>query len=76
MIDEFTSHVHVVDGADVHTSARERMRQILCGFHGHDYLLHFDDDRLCMRCTTCHRETPGWEIDRAKELIFAQTHRL
>jgi hypothetical protein len=67
MVDEFTTHVHHVD---VNANARTRMRQILCGFHGHDYLLKFEDDRLCMRCASCAYETPGWEIDRAKVLPF------
>jgi hypothetical protein len=39
-----------------------RMRQMMCGLHGHDALLHFETGRLSMRCTTCGHETPGWDL--------------
>jgi hypothetical protein len=38
------------------------VRQSLCGLHGHDTLLHFEQDRMFLRCTSCGHETPGWEI--------------
>jgi hypothetical protein len=37
-------------------------RQMLCGLHGHDSLLHFERDRMFLRCVSCGHETPGWEI--------------
>lgn len=39
-----------------------RMRQFMCGLHGHDALLHFETGRLSMRCTSCGHETPGWDL--------------
>lgn len=39
-----------------------RMRQMMCGLHGHDALLHFETGRLSMRCTSCGHETPGWDL--------------
>jgi hypothetical protein len=39
-----------------------KVRQSLCGLHGHDSLLHFEHDRMFLRCTSCGHETPGWSI--------------
>ena len=39
-----------------------RLGQFLCGLHGHDALLHFEANRVTMRCTSCGHNTPGWEI--------------
>jgi hypothetical protein len=39
-----------------------RVGQALCGLHGHDAVLHFEHNRVRMRCTSCGHDTPGWEI--------------
>jgi hypothetical protein len=39
-----------------------RLGQMLCGLHGHDSVLHFEGNRVMMRCTSCQYDTPGWEI--------------
>jgi hypothetical protein len=39
-----------------------RVGQLLCGLHGHDSVLHFEANRVMMRCTSCGHDTPGWEI--------------
>ena len=39
-----------------------RIGQVLCGFRGHDSVLHFEGNRVMMRCTSCGHESPGWEI--------------
>lgn len=36
--------------------------QTLCGARGHDSVLHFEGNRVMMRCTSCGHDTPGWEI--------------
>lgn len=38
-------------------------RQTICGLHGHDSLLHFEENRVCLRCSSCGYETPGWAVD-------------
>jgi len=44
------------------------MRQAICGLHGHDSFLHFETDRMSLRCVSCGHETPGWELaDEPKE---------
>lgn len=40
----------------------DRFRQMLCGFHGHDSLLQFEQDRISLRCVSCGHETPGWDL--------------
>jgi len=39
-----------------------RLGQFVCGMHGHDAVLHFEANRVMMRCTSCGHDTPGWEI--------------
>ena len=42
--------------------AMGRLGQLLCGVRGHDSVLHFEGNRVMMRCTSCGHDTPGWEI--------------
>jgi NAD-dependent SIR2 family protein deacetylase len=39
-----------------------RLGQLVCGLRGHDAVLHFEGNRVNMRCTSCGHDTPGWEI--------------
>lgn len=39
-----------------------RAGQVVCGFRGHDGVLHYEGKRVMMRCTSCGHDTPGWEI--------------
>jgi hypothetical protein len=39
-----------------------RLGQVFCGLSGHDSVLHFEGNRVMMRCTSCGHDTPGWEI--------------
>ena len=39
-----------------------RLGQAICGLHGHDAVLHFEGNRVMMRCSSCGHDTPGWEI--------------
>jgi hypothetical protein len=47
----------------------DRLRQILCGLHGHDTLLHFNKDRMSLRCVSCGHETPGWELNEVPPTV-------
>ncbi len=42
--------------------AMGRLGQLFCGIRGHDAVLHFEGNRVNMRCTSCGHDTPGWEI--------------
>ena len=42
-----------------------KIRQGLCGLHGHDALLHFDQGHISLLCTSCGHQSPGWEFGGA-----------
>lgn len=46
----------------------DKVRQFICGLHGHDALLHFERDRISLQCASCGYETPGWDVRSANEL--------
>jgi hypothetical protein len=50
----------------------DRMRQMLCGLHGHDSLLQFEQDRMYLRCVSCGHETPGWELKETAPTLTVQ----
>ncbi len=39
-----------------------KIRQLVCGLHGHDALMEFGRGRLSLKCVSCGHETPGWDI--------------
>jgi hypothetical protein len=39
-----------------------KVRQGVCGLHGHDALLHFGKTRMSLLCTSCGHESPGWDL--------------
>ncbi|MGH9143503.1 MAG: hypothetical protein ACRD2I_20390 [Vicinamibacterales bacterium] len=45
------------------------IKQTLCGLGGHDTLLHFEDERMSLRCVSCGHETPGWELNQARPTV-------
>jgi hypothetical protein len=47
----------------------ESLRQAFCGLRGHDTLLHFEDERLSLRCVSCGHETPGWELNEVPPTV-------
>lgn len=57
------SAVPARDGVGVRVMVK--VRQMMCGLHGHDNLLQFERDRMFLRCVSCGHETPGWEITEA-----------
>jgi hypothetical protein len=47
----------------------ESLRQMFCGLRGHDTLLHFEDERMSLRCVSCGHETPGWELNEVPPTV-------
>jgi hypothetical protein len=47
------------------------LRETLCGFHGHDNLLHFGHDRMYLRCVSCGHESPGWTLTEKPPTVTA-----
>jgi hypothetical protein len=41
------------------------LEQLLCGIHGHDFVLRFEPNRLSLQCVNCGHETSGWSMRRA-----------
>jgi len=50
----------------------DRVREAFCGIHGHDEMLQFEQDRMCLRCVSCGHETPGWDLDEPRPIVAAQ----
>ena len=42
----------------------DQVRRFICGLHGHEALLHFEQGRMSLQCTSCGYQTPGWDIRR------------
>lgn len=42
---------------------RLAVRRFICGLFGHDMLLHFDANRVCLQCFRCGEQTRGWVVD-------------
>ena len=65
------SHKGLRTAEDVGSGARvfDWLRQTLCGLHGHDTMLHFEQERMSLRCASCGHQTPGWELNEVKPTI-------
>jgi hypothetical protein len=50
----------------------DRIREAFCGLHGHDNLLQFEQDRLCLKCVSCGHESPGWELNEVPPHVVAR----
>ena len=46
----------------------DKVRHFICGLHGHDALLHFEQGRMSLQCTSCGYETPGWDLKSPPEV--------
>lgn len=52
-------------------------RQFICSLHGHDALLHFEQGRMSLLCSSCGHETPGWDVNGVparREVAGARPH--
>ncbi len=61
----------VVDTVSVRPFARvwRRIQYALCSLHGHDPLLHYDQNRIYLRCASCGYESPGWDLDQRRPRV-------
>ena len=50
------------EAPDISTVVLERLGQIVCGIHGHDNLIQFEQYRMFLKCASCGHETPGWKL--------------
>jgi hypothetical protein len=52
------------------------LSQMLCGLHGHESVLHFEQNRILLRCTSCGHDSPGWDVGpRRPRVRFAGDQR-
>jgi hypothetical protein len=58
----------------------DSIRQAFCGLRGHDSVLHFEENRVLLRCTSCGYDSPGWDVGHARPRLVlegdAQRHLL
>lgn len=47
----------------------DSVRQMLCGLRGHDSVLHFEEKRVLLRCTSCGYDSPGWDISHTRPRV-------
>jgi hypothetical protein len=40
----------------------ESLRQSVCAMRGHDSVLHFEKNKVMLRCTSCGHDSPGWDV--------------
>lgn len=38
------------------------LQQLVCSLRGHDALLHVENGRLSLLCTSCGHESSGWTL--------------
>ena len=47
----------------------DRVREAFCALHGHDNMLHFEHDRMFLKCSSCGHESPGWELNERPPVV-------
>src|SRR5689334_25145405 len=76
MVSNFPSPIATHEGTHPTESlaerALDRIKQALCGMHGHDSLLQFEHDRMFLKCVSCGHESPGWELNETPPTVVAQ----
>ena len=67
-------------GNSLVTRLVDSIRQAFCGLRGHDSVLHFEENRVLLRCTSCGYDSPGWDVGHTRpRLVFkgdAERHLL
>lgn len=51
------------------TRAVEFVSQRFCAVRGHDSVLHFEENRVLLRCTSCGYDSPGWEVNERRPRV-------
>ena len=68
--------IHTTEPSGAVTRAIGQVQQFLCGLHGHDALLHFEQGRISLQCTSCSFETPGWDLKTRGDVTASPRHRV
>jgi hypothetical protein len=82
MVTDYPQQLSSAADTPAHTAASlveravGRLNQMFCGFRGHDSVLHFEGNKVMMRCTSCGHDSPGWEISgRGPRQRYEGDHR-
>lgn len=68
-----TAEQSATDEDGLFTRAVEFVSQRFCAVRGHDSVLHFEENRVLLRCTSCGYDSPGWEVnDRRPRVRYAK----
>jgi hypothetical protein len=63
--------VAVGGSPDISSVVLERLGQLVCGMHGHDNLIQFEEYRMFLKCASCGHETPGWNLPNRRPVARA-----
>jgi hypothetical protein len=69
--DDKSAIVEDSGSADISTVVLERLGQLVCGIHGHDNLIQFEEYRMFLKCASCGHETPGWRLPNRRPVAKA-----
>jgi len=70
-----SASISVQQSTSLLVRAANHLRQFICRLHGHDALLHFEQGRMSLQCTSCGYETPGWDVKAPARSEVAGTPR-
>jgi hypothetical protein len=54
----------------------DQLRRLPCVFQGHDSVLHFESDRISLRCLSCGYRSPGWRLGPDVGYTSSPVHEL
>jgi hypothetical protein len=57
------------ESADISHVVLERLGQLVCGIHGHDNLIQFEQSRMFLKCASCGYESPGWRLPARRPVV-------
>jgi hypothetical protein len=57
--------------SDIGSVVLDRLGQIVCGIHGHDNLIQFEQHRMFLKCASCGHESPGWKLPNRRPVAKA-----
>ena len=61
----YRAYRHTPPRQHLHAAARW-LRQTCCAVNGHHFLICRERQRICLECTDCGYQTPGWRLSPVK----------
>jgi hypothetical protein len=60
------------NGASFVARLIDSIQQGFCGLRGHDSVLHFEENRVLLRCTSCGYDSPGWDVGHTRPRLVLE----